>query len=338
MTTATGRDLVRVLRTARPLFLQIAGATGCSCINGYAITLKRSAGKKTKQPAVVFYVSKKLALRSLPIHNRIPKQINIPWEHSKDGVLEVVTDVQAVQFQALEFNARERPASGGCSIGHVDVTAGTFGCLVRDKLNNQPVILSNNHVLANTNDAAAGDPIVQPGDADGGSAPADTIATLTRYYPIHFDPGVNNLIDAAIATPIDSADVKHSIKEIGDNIPVETRNIGVDDLGTFVKKSGRTTEHTTGFVDAVGFTGTIKYGMFEKATFVDQIIIEAPLSEEDISAPGDSGSAVLDDQNRLIGLLFAGSERDEAAGEPATAIVNPIKHVFTLLDLELLSP
>lgn len=339
MAKATARDLVRILRTAKPLFLQIAGATGCSCINGFAITHKRTQGKRdSKQPAVVFYVSRKLSLRSLPIHNRIPKQINIPWEHAKDGVLEIVTDVQAVQFQALSFTARERPASGGCSIGHVDITAGTLGCLVRDKLSGQPVILSNNHVLANSNNAAVGDLIIQPGDADGGAAPADTIATLTRFYPISFEAGVNNLIDAAIATPVNPADVEHAIKDVGAGVPAQTRDIGVADLGTFVKKSGRTTEHTTGYVDAVGFTGTIKYGMFEKANFVDQIVIEAPLAEEDISQPGDSGSAVLDENDNLIGLLFAGSERDDGAGEPATAIVNPIKHVFTLLDLETLTP
>lgn len=337
MTQATARDLLRVLRTAKPLFTQVANQTGCTCINGFAITLKKVAGKKTDRPAIVFYVSRKLSLRSLPIHNRIPQQINIPWEGSEDGVLEVITDVQAAQFQSLEFTERERPASGGCSIGHVNVTAGTLGCLVKDKLNDNVVILSNNHVLANTNEAAVGDPIIQPGDADGGVDPADTIAALTRFYPINFEAGVNNLIDAAIATPLEPDLVTHSIKEVGDNVPTETRDIGVGDLGAFVKKSGRTTGHTTGFVDAVGFTGTIKYGLFQKATFVDQIVIEAPLAEEDIAAPGDSGSAVLDDENKLIGLLFAGSERNDGEGEPATAIVSPIKHVFTLLDLETLS-
>jgi hypothetical protein len=76
--------------------------------------------------------------------------------------------------------------------------------------------------------------------------------------------------------------------------------------------------------------------MFEKATYVDQIVIEQVLSEEDISAGGDSGSVVLDRNKKLIGLLFAGSERDDGAEQPATAIINPIKHVFSLLNLETL--
>ncbi|NIM99516.1 MAG: hypothetical protein GTO24_16025, partial [candidate division Zixibacteria bacterium] len=189
MAKATARDLVRIVRTGRQFFLQIARATGCDCINGFGITTKKVGGKKTDQPAIVFFVSRKLSLRNLPVQNRIPRQINIPWEWVPDGVLEVITDVRAVRFQAFENITRERPCPGGFSIGHVDITAGTLGCLVKDKLNDATVILSNNHVLANTNQATTGDPIVQPGPADGGTAPSDTIATLTRFHPIDFSGG-----------------------------------------------------------------------------------------------------------------------------------------------------
>jgi hypothetical protein len=207
---------------------------------------------------------------------------------------------------------------------------------VKDKTTGEAVLLSNNHVLANSNNAAIGDPILQPGPHDGGNDPADRFATLTRFHPIDFTPGASNVIDAAIGTPVDPAFVAPDIKDIGNDIPKETRNITVADLGQVVQKSGRTTEHTTGYIDTVNTTVAVKYGMFEKATFVDQIVIEAALTEEDISAGGDSGSAVLDRNKKLIGLLFAGSERDDGAGQPATAIINPIKYVFNLLNLETL--
>jgi hypothetical protein len=322
---------------ARPLFLQLATSFGCDNFTGFAITMKRVAGKKTNQPAIVFYVNRKMSLRNLPVQNRIPQQINIPWEFAEDGVLEVITDVQAVRFEAYEFTTRQRPCPGGFSIGHIDITAGTLGCLVRDKLNPEvPVILSNNHVLANSNEGTAGDPILQPGSADGGTFPDDQIATLTRYKHIQFEAGVYNLIDAAIATPLAPWEeyVVHSIQDVGDDIPTETRNITIDDLGAYVHKSGRTTQHTTGYIEAVNFTGGVKYGLFQVAYFTNQIVIEQAFDQPDISAGGDSGSAVLDDENRLIGLLFAGSERDEENKQPATAIVNPIKYVFDLLDLE----
>lgn len=335
MAQAKVSDLIRVVRTARPLFLQFMAAIGCDCINGFAIAYKRTKGKKTKTPSIVFYVNRKLSLRSLPVQNRIPKQFNIPWEYTKDGVLEIVTDVQAAQFQSLEYTDRMRPCPGGYSIGHIDITAGTLGCLVKDKLNpDAPVILSNNHVLANSNQAIPGDPILQPGPYDGGTDPNDRIATLARFKEISFESGVGNYVDAAIATPDNPDDVLHEIKDVGTDVPTETWDVTVDDLGNSVHKTGRTTEHTSGYIDAVHATVRVKYSLAEKATFVDQMMITQSLAEEDISAGGDSGSAVLDQQNRLLGLLFAGSERDEANNEPAMAIVNPIKHVFNLLQLE----
>jgi hypothetical protein len=46
-----------------------------------------------------------------------------------------------------------------------------------------------------------------------------------------------------------------------------------------------------------------------------------------MSQGGDSGSAVLDDQNRLVGLLFAGSSN--------STIINRIQNVFTALGVSL---
>ena len=80
--------------------------------------------------------------------------------------------------------ARYRPAPGGVSIGHFEITAGTLGCLV--KRDGETFILSNNHVLANVNEASKGDAILQPGAHDGGSNPADQIATLEDFVPVSF--------------------------------------------------------------------------------------------------------------------------------------------------------
>ena len=72
-------------------------------------------------------------------------------------------------------------------------------------MSGQMYILSNNHVLANSNLAALGDPILQPGRVDGGTFPSNKIATLERFVeimPTNQSPGYN-LVDAAIATPDD---------------------------------------------------------------------------------------------------------------------------------------
>src|SRR6266550_2073181 len=92
---------------------------------------------------------------------------------------------------------RQRPAPTGFSVGHPSITAGTIGARVRDALGHV-YILSNNHVLANSNNATIGDPEYQPGPFDGGTA-ADQIATLTDFQTISFATNGSNTIDAAIA-------------------------------------------------------------------------------------------------------------------------------------------
>ena len=78
---------------------------------------------------------------------------------------------------------RWRPASGGVSIGHINITAGTLGCLAtRD---GELFILSNNHVLANSNAAQKGDPIIQAGRYDGGTLDGQ-IATLEDFEASRF--------------------------------------------------------------------------------------------------------------------------------------------------------
>ena len=68
----------------------------------------------------------------------------------------------------------------------------------RDRTGRTSTSLSNNHVLAGVNTASIGDPIIQPGDADGGHDPGDRIATLAAYQTIDFSGGTNTM-DAAIA-------------------------------------------------------------------------------------------------------------------------------------------
>jgi len=106
------------------------------------------------------------------------------------------------------------------------------------------LILSNNHVLANTNAGKPGDLILQPGPFDGGLFPSDAVATLERFEPIVLTqfagPGYN-LVDAAVARPQHSRNLTASI--IGAIMP-----LGVDQArgGTFVIKAGRTTQVTVG--------------------------------------------------------------------------------------------
>jgi hypothetical protein len=158
MAKATFADYKRFVRGIN-LFL---GAIKCDCIQGFGLGVKITNGKPTKNLSVNVFVSKKMSLRRLPLANRIPETVRIPSASAPGGVYEFTTDVLEGKFSSLEFTQRMRPAVSGISIAHVDVTAGTLGGLFRDAETGKVVILSNNHVLAASNNGMPGDPILQP--------------------------------------------------------------------------------------------------------------------------------------------------------------------------------
>jgi hypothetical protein len=232
-----------------------------------------------------------------------------------------------------------RPARPGVSIGHYQITAGTLGCLVQR--GGQVFILSNNHVLANSNNAQLGDAILQPGPADGGTS-ADQIGTLEQFVPVGFgisgcgcsplgllrrllgsakplinEPG-NNTVDCAIARPLSADLVTPDILNIG--IPT---GAGTATLGTPVQKSGRTTGHTTDQITQIDVTVSVNYGGTNIAVFTKQLMAGA------MSQGGDSGSAVLDLNRQVVGLLFAGST--------STTIMNPIQFVLDALQVQIVT-
>src|SRR5947209_3966137 len=197
-------------------------------IQGFGIAGRISKGKKLDEVALKVYVERKLPPDK--VDSPIPPQIMLP------GMKEPVpTDVHEIGKVQLEANtSRHRPAMPGCGLGHFDVTAGTFGCLVRKKGKPELYVLSNSHVLANSGTGKKGD--------------VDLRTSLTYPTP---DGGEGN----------------------------------------------------------VGLR--------------DQVLCTR------FTAGGDSGAAVFNSQNQIVGLHFAGT--------PSTSIFNRITNVLDALGLEIVT-
>lgn len=282
---------------------------------GVGIAKKVVGGRRTDEPCVVVFVERKVPASQLRPNDLIPETI----EAMKTDV------VETGRIQALQARTdRWRPAPGGVSIGHYRITAGTLGVVARRA--GVRMILSNNHVLANANAASIGDPILQPGPYDGGTD-QDRIATLETFVPIVFDGfldwllslfgiarPVRNVVDAALGKPLSDADVSDEILEIGTVSGTASGTIGMP-----VKKSGRTTGLTQGQITAVAATVRVFYGLTRTARFRDQLVASA------LSQGGDSGSLIVDADDRAVGLLFAGSSN--------TTILNPIGEIEHLLGI-----
>lgn len=282
-------------------------------------------GKATGTRAIVASVVEKIPSNQLINSALIPQSVkNVPTDVIETGVIKAL---------AVDRTDYMRPVPGGVSCGHGDITAGTWGCLVTK--DSKIYALSNNHIFANSNKAKIGDKIYQPGpfDIDGSVNDDYLIANLTEFVPIDFgdspDPspcpiagGITNLlnaiarlfnrrtripppikeatpnlIDAAIARPVNLQEVLADILDIG-----KLTGLAEVGLGDTVIKSGRTTAVTKDTVTQTNVTVRVQYGEGQIATFEDQVMA-GPMCEG-----GDSGSAVLDSKHRFVGLLFAGSD------------------------------
>lgn len=257
-------------------------------VAGLGASLKEKGGKPSTQISLTVFVEKKQA-KSLLKDSAIPAEI--------DGV---ETDVVEVgRIEPLAFDGRVRPAMPGYSIGHSNVSAGTFGCLVRDlrSPSQQHLLLGNNHVLADTNRGRLGDPILQPGPFDGGTDAKDTVAILERFEPIEFglQGDAYNLVDAAVARPVSQRQVTASV--IGSLIP---QGVGQAFIGDRVLKAGRSTGVTRGRVVSVNATVLVWFPE-GPARFRHQILTTF------MSEGGDSGSLLMDRHLSAVGLIYAGS-------------------------------
>jgi hypothetical protein len=305
-----------------------------ACGLGY----KQSGGQETDELSLIVSVTKKLPIAQLAATDMVPQALDdLPTDVQEVGV------IRAFQSPTDKW----RPAPGGVSIGHVDVTAGTLGCLVYR--GQELLILSNNHVLANCNRGRVGDAILQPGRQDGGTL-NDQIATLLEFIPLDFGQAPSscgvansvstafnaiaqafgsqhrmnafqqtagqNAVDVALARPLSPSLVEKNILNIG-----QPRGAGTATLGTQVVKSGRTTGFTSGKITQIDVTVQVEYPGVGTAVFSNQ------LAASGMSKPGDSGSAILDVNSRIVGLLFAGSD--------TATMLTPIQSIMSALNVTI---
>lgn len=310
--------------------------------------LKWVRGENTGREATVVLVRKKYPKGDLSRAAVLPRTIG--------GTVTDVVEVGDIRLLAAERTGTVRPAQPGVSIGHYQVSAGTFGAVVHDRATGEKLILSNNHVLANMTDgiderAKAGDIILQPGVYDGGDSKAAVIGHLRRFVPLYretimsqcwianlfaavlnkaiglFQPHYRvellreservNMVDCAVAAPVTPETIVPEILGIGPLVGIKE---AVPAMA--VKKSGRSSGLTESIVLATNVTLRVGVSPGTFGVFAEQVLA-GPMSK-----PGDSGSLVVSEDNYAVGLLFAGSEQ--------ATMFSPIERVLAALDVALI--
>jgi hypothetical protein len=194
--------------------------------------------------------------------------------------------------------------------------SGTLGSLVTD--GNADYILSNNHVLADSDQGHVGDEISQPGLVDVGcvASNARIVATLTAW------PALGSNVDAALALLTGFMNNSDTIDGIG----VPSSVVRTPAVGLSVQKSGRTTGVTTGSVQSINTSVNVKYTTTcgGHKGFVISYANQVVVTPGSFSAGGDSGSLIVTNDSACpqpVALLFAGSS--------TTTIGNPIGEVLS---------
>jgi hypothetical protein len=226
------------------------------------------------------------------------------------------------------YRMRQRPLQPGSSVGHFQITAGTIGAIAKKRKTNRDVILSNNHVLANENNAKAGDAILQEG-ARQGQAAVGPRCQADKMGGFDAEPGEPARCRHRHGYEID----RRRSAQLSGHRQARGRPRRPLVPGMEVSKVGRTTGVTHGRISAIEVDKVVIEYDLGSLSFDNQVEIESTGTGA-FSAGGDSGSLILDDENRGCALLFAGSETGGGNGRGLT-YANPIAIILKRLAIDL---
>jgi hypothetical protein len=260
-------------------------------VHGVGVGRRRRGGEKTDEYAVVVHLRHKAPQDEVPESRLVPHHVSVVLPDGRE--VRVRVDVQEKAPPVAEnpptppatLADRIRPVPGGVSAG----MDGTLGGWVWDAVTGQVVALSNKHIFG----AHVGRPVLQPSANDGGSSPADLIATVLRA----------GTLDAAIAAPVDRSVVATTIAGGGAAVFA----IAEATIDMRVQKTGRGSGLTRGVVELIDYDS-------EHEGSHSDLWIDG--DGGDFSAAGDSGSVYLDatagasGRRRAVGLHWGGSGRD----------------------------
>ncbi len=316
-----------------------------------SVGLKEKNGKLSDQLCIRVYVKEKKSSQEVPVAEKIPPQVNgIP------------TDVHTVrQFSFATDSTLYRPIHGGIQISNriVDLTEdgsntqlsrGTLGCCAIDNTDHAPVLLSNWHVLY-ANSGRDGDKVFQPAPtsianvdlADVPLRPEDN----TNKIGVLRRSAITDKVDGAIAA-IDVSSCCHccgihySSELTGLSVAGRPpRNTIVGDeppvSGMAVFKVGQATLRTEGVVTDDNYPQFSITKSGTTYTFTGQIAIQNVDQTKPFGVHGDSGSVVINLNNKIVGLFFSAATSLTVGGttQPFLGLANHISDVLTALNISI---
>ncbi len=306
---------------------QVNGVTGGSATNGTIST----GGLYTAPHAIS---SSLVPATNAPITVAITAISQANASFTGTAVVTLTTQQQQTQTEPIEL---------GTSGGNINdaygnyCCSGTLGSLVT--LNGTLYILSNNHVLADSDTGIAGDAITQPGliEVNCASSSTHTVANLSQFF--NLETGPIPKIDAALAAVSSGAvNTSGNILLLGSTLTNGVPTPGAPKSGIgltpaqaigapyngAVAKSGRTTGLTCSTIVGTNVASSVSYYTHcgdTNAAFTVNYTDLVAVNGGDFSDTGDSGSLIVTQSTaEAVALLFAGSDTD-TVGNPITDVL-----------------
>jgi len=318
------RDAIRpIKRMVEDEFLTRPGVIGVD------IGEKIVAGRPTGRPAIVVYVRSKRHSQRFAIPVEVA---GVPTDVVEDSF---VLHRAVVSSDGVEGAERHGSLVGGIGVGPCrairfvppDVEAagdylvvGTLGALVVSRAPARQVMgLTSFHVACVDDAWSVGDPMAHPSRVDDGNPLTDQIGTLSRA-------ALSGTVDGAALLLTPGRQVLPEVVGLGPVIGPATARVGA-----LVRKRGRTTGVTEGVVASTDALVSLDFGNgIGVRTLRDQIRVQAGPGRR-LADHGDSGSVLMDESNRVVGLYCAGN----ASG--TLGFANPIGRVLDQLDVDVLT-
>lgn len=277
-------------------------------VTGVGLTRKRVQGQFTDTLAIIVYVEKKRPLDEVPPAERIPAEIDgIPTDVIESPIIVIRQGTpDESRYEVLKAGIRIAGSVGG-TLGFIGRT--TEGYKRGPGLH---VLVSNQHVVRGfTQDVAPGSAhsVGQP-DGQRCCESCDFCGRIVGHDRVNSI--LNEDVDGGVVELNAGVQWMPHVQDLPNSVPIaDIRAFAAAEAPMPVWKRGATTQRTTASATDPNFSGKATFpdgGGFHR-NFKRSIRIEG----NNFSDGGDSGAPVMDNANKMIGMLFGGGGHTHTA-------------------------
>ena len=266
------------------------------------------------------------------VQKKKEKQDLMPAETIPKRLFGVKTDVIERDIPVLTYDDKKyRPLKGGIQLANEEDSGGTLGCIARLNSDNSIVVLSNSHVLMGGGVSVPNIEVGQPKIAGCCCCRCDEIGNVIKTK-------LDAMVDCAIARlkpGVSGLNVIRGLNDDGTDGTLNGSAVAVVHATNKVKKVGRTSDKTEGVVVSITHPTPPVSGTNTPAR-TNQILIKPNAGFTRFQDDGDSGAALVDKDNKVIGLMW-GAYSNPSSSLYGHGIACPIGNVLSEMDVTIIS-